>query len=67
VSDRIDHELLDKFLQHILDRYKAGKTSQPEAIGSIAHLIAALDLPLGQGDDPTKYMTAVLAGDDDDD
>lgn len=64
MAGRLDHELLDKFLASVLDAYKAGTKDQSTAIGDIAHLASALDLGPGQGDDPNKYMEAILAGDD---
>lgn len=63
MSNRIDHRLLDKFLGYVLDKYKSGDVSQSSAIGTIAHLVGALDLPPeSEPDNPTDYMNAVLNG-----
>lgn len=67
MPDKIDHKLLDKFLGHVLDRYKSGDVDRSRAIGAIAHLVAAVDLPEEAGpSDPSDYMNAVLDGDLDD-
>jgi hypothetical protein len=50
-----------------VDRFKAGEITRPSAIGAIAHLVTALDLPKGEGDDPNKYMEAMLTKDEEDD
>jgi hypothetical protein len=57
---RIDHDLLDRFLAHVLEGYKSGAKTQSTAIADLAHLAAALDLGPGQGDDPTAYMKAII-------
>jgi hypothetical protein len=62
VAGRIDHKLLDKFLGYVLDRHKDGEMSKSSAIGALAHLVAAMDLPEGEGSDPTHYMKAVITG-----
>jgi hypothetical protein len=56
-----DYELLDDFLGAVLDRYKEGQRSRIEAIGDIAHLVAAIDKQ-PHGDDPRAYMKAVIEG-----
>ena len=58
----IDHELLDKFLGHVLDRYKAGDIDLTTAVNGIAFLVATVALPGGEGASPAKYMQSVLAG-----
>jgi hypothetical protein len=60
MARRIDHDLLDRFLAHVLDAYKGGLKSQTDAIADLAHLVAALDLPPGTGDDPNAYMRAII-------
>ena len=55
-----DHELLDQFLATVLDRYKDGEITKSEAIGNIAHLVAAVDLGKGAGDNPAQFMRAIL-------
>ncbi|TIQ99467.1 hypothetical protein [Mesorhizobium sp.] len=55
-----DYALLDKFLGFVLERYKAGERTKAEAIGDIAHLVAAVDKGVGIGDDPRAYMKAVV-------
>jgi hypothetical protein len=57
-----DHKLLDAFLAEVLDRYKSGKTDRDSAVGLIAHLVAAIDLP--DGADHRAYMQTVVAGED---
>ena len=58
---KIDHELLDEFLGHVLDRYKAGEMDRGLAVSRIAFLVAAVALPEGERSDPTKYMRSVLS------
>lgn len=53
-----DHILLDDFLGYVLDRYKNGTIRKTEAIGKIAHLVAAVTLP--DGDDWRGYMKAII-------
>lgn len=43
LTDR-DHKNMDAFLGHVLDDYKTGVISKESAIGSLAHVMAALDL-----------------------
>lgn len=38
-----DHENMDAFLGHVLDAYKAGQVTKERAVGSLAHVMAALD------------------------
>jgi hypothetical protein len=59
----IDHELLNKFLGHVLDRYKAGDTDLATAVKRIAFLVGTVALPGGEGAAPAKYVQNVLAGD----
>ena len=59
-----DHDLLDEFLEHVLTQFKDGEIEKSEAIGNIAHLVAAVDRGPGEGDNPSKYMKAVMQGDD---
>lgn len=39
-----DHKNMDAFLGHILDDYKAGTLTKGQAVGALAHVMAALDL-----------------------
>ncbi|MDG4887302.1 hypothetical protein [Mesorhizobium sp. WSM4887] len=55
-----DYALLDKFIGLVLDRYKAGERTKTEAVGDIAHVVAAVDKGVGIGDDPRAYMKAVM-------
>ena len=61
-NNRIYHVLLDKFLGCILDRHKDGSLTRLEAIGDIAHLVAAVDIP--DGDDFRAYMKAKIEDED---
>ena len=56
----LDHDLLARFLAHVLDAHKAGLKSREDAIADIAHLASALDKGAGVGDDPNAYMRAIL-------
>jgi hypothetical protein len=38
-----DHKNMDAFLGHVLDDYKAGVITKAEAVGGLAHVIAAID------------------------
>jgi hypothetical protein len=58
----IDHELLDKFLGHVLDRYNAGDIDRTTAVKRIALLVETVALPGGEGAGPANYMQNVLAG-----
>lgn len=40
---RKDHDDLDVLLGHLLDDYKAGAITKEQAVGAIAHIVAALD------------------------
>ena len=42
LTDR-DHNNMDAFLGHVLEDFKAGEISKDEAIGALAHVIAAID------------------------
>jgi len=39
-----DHKNMDAFLGHVLDDYKAGEITKEQAVGGLAHVIAALDV-----------------------
>lgn len=39
-----DHKNMDAFLAHVLDDYKAGEITKDEAVGALAHVMAALDM-----------------------
>lgn len=39
-----DHINMDAFLGHVLDDYKSGAITKEDAIGALAHVMAALDL-----------------------
>lgn len=38
-----DHTNMDAFLGHVLDDFKSGEITRDEAIGGLAHVIAAID------------------------
>ena len=38
-----DHKNMDAFLGHVLDDFKSGEITKDEAIGALAHVIAAID------------------------
>ena len=38
-----DHANMDAFLGHVLDDYKAGGITKAQAVGALAHVMAALD------------------------
>lgn len=38
-----DHDDLDALLGHLLDDYKAGAITKEKAVGTIAHIVGALD------------------------
>lgn len=42
LTDR-DHVNMDAFLGHVLDAYKSGEITKEKAVGSVAHVIAAVD------------------------
>lgn len=39
-----DHDNMDAFLGHVLDDFKAGEITKEQAVGALAHVMAALDL-----------------------
>ncbi len=39
-----DHKNMDAFLEHVLEDYKAGAITKEQAIGGLAHVMAALNL-----------------------
>jgi len=39
-----DHKNMDAFLGHVLEDFKSGDISKDEAIGALAHVIAAIDI-----------------------
>ncbi|MFA5627451.1 MAG: hypothetical protein WC965_08245 [Thiohalomonadaceae bacterium] len=39
-----DHQNMDAFLGHVLDDYKVGVITKEQAVGGLAHVMAALDL-----------------------
>lgn len=39
-----DHTDTDAFLGHVLDDYKAGVLTKDQAVGGLAHVMAALDI-----------------------
>ncbi len=43
LSER-DHNDMDAFLGEVLDDYKAGTITRDQAIGGLAHVMAALDI-----------------------
>jgi len=43
LSDQ-DHVNMDVFLRQVLDAYKDGDISRVAAVGTLAHVIAALDI-----------------------
>lgn len=38
-----DHKNMDAFLGNVLEDFKAGEITKDEAIGALAHVIAAID------------------------
>ncbi|GAB0079377.1 hypothetical protein [Pseudomonas sp. PS02290] len=42
LTDR-DHENMDAFLGHVLEAYKSGETTKDRAVGSLAHVMTALE------------------------
>ncbi|KAB0471089.1 hypothetical protein K6V72_10425 [Ralstonia insidiosa] len=38
-----DHKRMDAFLERVLDAYKAGEITRDDAVGGLAHVMAALD------------------------
>ena len=66
VTRRLNHKLLDKFVGHVLDRYRNGEKDRLWGISMIGHLAAALDLPADEGDDPNSFMKAILERGEDD-
>lgn len=38
-----DHKNMDAFLGHVLDDYKEGTITKADAIGALAHVVAAID------------------------
>lgn len=38
-----DHANMDEFLGHVLEDFKAGVITKEEAVGGLAHVIAAID------------------------
>lgn len=43
VLNNKDHTNLTAFLGHVLEDFKAGEITKDEAIGGIAHMVAAVD------------------------
>ena len=39
-----DHTNMDAFLGHVLEDFKAGDITKEEAVGGLAHVIAAVDI-----------------------
>ena len=39
-----DHTNMDAFLGHVLEDFKAGTLTKEQAIGGLAHVMAALDI-----------------------
>jgi len=39
-----DHRNMDTFLGHMLDDYKAGVITREDAVSSLAHVMAAIDV-----------------------
>lgn len=39
-----DHKNMDAFLGHVLEDFKAGVITKEEAVGGLAHVIAAIDI-----------------------
>ena len=38
-----DHDNMDAFLGHVLDAYKSGGVTKERAVGSLAHVMTALE------------------------
>lgn len=43
LTDR-DHQNMDAFLGHVLEDFKSGEITKEEAVGGLAHVIAAIDI-----------------------
>ena len=39
-----DHQNMDAFLRHVLEDHKAGDITTDQAVGGLAHVMAALDI-----------------------
>jgi O-phosphoseryl-tRNA(Cys) synthetase len=39
-----DHQSMDSFLEKVLDWYKTGEITRDDAVGGLAHVMAALDI-----------------------
>lgn len=39
-----DHANMDQFLAHVLDDYKSGALTKEDAVGGLAHVMAALEI-----------------------
>ena len=39
-----DHRNMDAFLGHVLEDFKAGTITKDQAVGGLAHVMAALDI-----------------------
>ncbi len=39
-----DHETMTQFLEDVLNAHKAGDVTRDEAVGGLAHVMAALDI-----------------------
>lgn len=44
ILSNVDHAALDLFLNQVLDGVTSGTISQEEAVGGLAHVIAAIDI-----------------------
>jgi hypothetical protein len=57
-----DHDLLDRFIGELLDRYKAGTIERHEAVDHVGQVIESMTT--AGGFDWRKYMERVLSQDD---
>ncbi len=49
-----DHTNMDAFLGHVLEDFKAGQITKEEAVGGLAHVIAAIDI--GNYDEAVTWL-----------
>ena len=51
-----DYQNMDAFLGHVLEDFRAGSITKEEAIGGLAHVMAAIDK--GNYDEVTSWLKA---------
>lgn len=60
MANRINQDLLVRFLAYVLNEYRRGSKTRDEAIGELTHLITILETPGSTGDDPNTYISSAL-------